>query len=46
MWLILWHNNYLKLGVKSLKGLKKEIELSEEVEDTVATLESLPVLPD
>ena len=31
---------------KSLKGLKKEVELSKEVEDAVATLKSLLVLLD
>ena len=34
------------LREKSLKGLKKEIELLEEVEDAVAALESLPILSD
>ena len=31
---------------KSLKGLKKEIELSEEVEDTMTALEYLLIVPD
>ena len=34
------------LGTKSLKGLKKKVELSEEVEDAVAVLEYLSMLPD
>ena len=32
------------LGAKLIKWLNKEIELSEEVEEVVAALESLPVL--